>query len=415
MSTTSTSSSMETLVLTDAAAAKVSELLEEEGNPELFLRVAVRPGGCSGFSYEMFFDTEVADDDVQSSHRRGQGRGGPGQRHSAHWAPPSITRTACRAPASPSITPTPPAPAAAGSPSASHFGPFSYQALTASVVVAGAALPDLRAVAFRQRSRPCRRQGGDQTHSACAEVARFGRSPASREVGALPWLEGRDVSGASMAPLWLSPPHDVKLSERPAALAEPVADRAHRRYQVGVLLAQLGPQPADVDVDGPGAAVVLVPPHPRQQRLPGEDLARVGGQELEQLVLHEGERKRAAGHRRLVRLQVEHQRPVLHELRPQAPARAPEQGARAGLRARGGRTAWTQKSSKRSSRSSRAPSCWGESKSSSGEKGTSRLRRDRHRAKAASGCSSAQMTPPDQPSSGSVSSASSSEPTAFQL
>jgi iron-sulfur cluster assembly protein/iron-sulfur cluster insertion protein len=49
------------------AAVKVSELLEQEGNPELFLRVAVRPGGCSGFSYEMFFDSELADDDVQSS------------------------------------------------------------------------------------------------------------------------------------------------------------------------------------------------------------------------------------------------------------------------------------------------------------------------------------------------------------
>ena len=66
MSTTSTSSPTETFVLTDVAAAKVSELLEQEGNPELFLRVAVRPGGCSGFSYEMFFDSEVADDDVQA-------------------------------------------------------------------------------------------------------------------------------------------------------------------------------------------------------------------------------------------------------------------------------------------------------------------------------------------------------------
>jgi iron-sulfur cluster assembly protein/iron-sulfur cluster insertion protein len=53
--------------MTDLAASKVSELLEQEGNPELFLRVAVRPGGCSGFSYEMFFDSELADDDVQSS------------------------------------------------------------------------------------------------------------------------------------------------------------------------------------------------------------------------------------------------------------------------------------------------------------------------------------------------------------
>lgn len=50
--------------LTDAAAAKVSELLAQEDVGGLALRVAVRPGGCSGFSYEMFFDSEVADDDV---------------------------------------------------------------------------------------------------------------------------------------------------------------------------------------------------------------------------------------------------------------------------------------------------------------------------------------------------------------
>jgi iron-sulfur cluster assembly accessory protein len=62
-----TSSSIETLVVTDVASAKVSELLEQEGNPDLFLRVAVRPGGCSGFSYEMFFDTDLAEDDVQSA------------------------------------------------------------------------------------------------------------------------------------------------------------------------------------------------------------------------------------------------------------------------------------------------------------------------------------------------------------
>lgn len=49
--------------ITDGAAAKVRELIEAEGNPELALRVAVRPGGCSGFSYEMFFDTEVEDGD----------------------------------------------------------------------------------------------------------------------------------------------------------------------------------------------------------------------------------------------------------------------------------------------------------------------------------------------------------------
>ncbi len=56
-----------TITLTDTAASKVGELIQQEGNPDLALRVAVRPGGCSGFSYEMFFDSEVADDDLQSS------------------------------------------------------------------------------------------------------------------------------------------------------------------------------------------------------------------------------------------------------------------------------------------------------------------------------------------------------------
>lgn len=51
------------ITLTDTAAAKVKSLIEEEGEADLALRVAVRPGGCSGFSYEMFFDTDVADDD----------------------------------------------------------------------------------------------------------------------------------------------------------------------------------------------------------------------------------------------------------------------------------------------------------------------------------------------------------------
>ena len=62
-----TTESQQTIVLTDAATAKVAELIKQEGNPELALRVAVRPGGCSGFSYEMFFDTDVADDDISTS------------------------------------------------------------------------------------------------------------------------------------------------------------------------------------------------------------------------------------------------------------------------------------------------------------------------------------------------------------
>jgi iron-sulfur cluster assembly accessory protein len=58
----------QTIALTDAASAKVAELLGQEGNPELALRVAVRPGGCSGMSYEMFFDSDVAGDDLLSAY-----------------------------------------------------------------------------------------------------------------------------------------------------------------------------------------------------------------------------------------------------------------------------------------------------------------------------------------------------------
>jgi iron-sulfur cluster assembly accessory protein len=54
------------ITLTDSAASKVKELLEAEGEPALALRVAVRPGGCSGYSYEMFFDGDVAGDDEQA-------------------------------------------------------------------------------------------------------------------------------------------------------------------------------------------------------------------------------------------------------------------------------------------------------------------------------------------------------------
>ena len=53
------------IALTDKAASKVSELITAEGDEDLALRVAVRPGGCSGFSYDMFFDSEIADDDVK--------------------------------------------------------------------------------------------------------------------------------------------------------------------------------------------------------------------------------------------------------------------------------------------------------------------------------------------------------------
>ena len=54
------------ITLTESAAVKVKELLDSEGADDLALRVAVRPGGCSGYSYEMFFDGDVAADDEQA-------------------------------------------------------------------------------------------------------------------------------------------------------------------------------------------------------------------------------------------------------------------------------------------------------------------------------------------------------------
>ena len=52
------------LVFTDSAAAKVKNLIEEEGNPELKLRVFVQGGGCSGFQYGFTFDEDVNEDDT---------------------------------------------------------------------------------------------------------------------------------------------------------------------------------------------------------------------------------------------------------------------------------------------------------------------------------------------------------------
>lgn len=52
------------LEFTPAAATKVAELIAEEGNPELKLRLYVSGGGCSGFSYGFAFDDAVADDDT---------------------------------------------------------------------------------------------------------------------------------------------------------------------------------------------------------------------------------------------------------------------------------------------------------------------------------------------------------------
>jgi len=53
-----------TIRLTEAAAEKVKELLAEEGRPDIALRVAVQPGGCSGLRYAMYLDDQVAEGDI---------------------------------------------------------------------------------------------------------------------------------------------------------------------------------------------------------------------------------------------------------------------------------------------------------------------------------------------------------------
>ena len=52
------------LVFSDNAASKVKQLIEEEGNPELKLRVFVTGGGCSGFQYGFTFDEVQNEDDA---------------------------------------------------------------------------------------------------------------------------------------------------------------------------------------------------------------------------------------------------------------------------------------------------------------------------------------------------------------
>lgn len=50
--------------LTEAAAAKVKSLLEQEGRDDLRLRIAVQPGGCSGLIYQLYFDERVLEGDA---------------------------------------------------------------------------------------------------------------------------------------------------------------------------------------------------------------------------------------------------------------------------------------------------------------------------------------------------------------
>jgi iron-sulfur cluster assembly accessory protein len=52
------------IALTDVAAAKVAALLAQEGRDDLYLRVAVQPGGCSGLRYQLYFDDRTQEGDI---------------------------------------------------------------------------------------------------------------------------------------------------------------------------------------------------------------------------------------------------------------------------------------------------------------------------------------------------------------
>jgi len=56
------------ITLTPQASKKVKEMLAAENNPQMFLRVGVRPGGCSGFSYGMGWDQEIKEGDQTFEH-----------------------------------------------------------------------------------------------------------------------------------------------------------------------------------------------------------------------------------------------------------------------------------------------------------------------------------------------------------
>jgi iron-sulfur cluster assembly accessory protein len=56
----------DTIQLSSTAAGKVKELLEQEGQSDVVLRVAVQPGGCSGLRYAMYLDDKVGETDLVS-------------------------------------------------------------------------------------------------------------------------------------------------------------------------------------------------------------------------------------------------------------------------------------------------------------------------------------------------------------
>ncbi len=65
--TTETTNTATGVVLSDAAAVKARNLLEQEGRDDLRLRVNVQPGGCSGLRYQLFFDERDLEGDTVSA------------------------------------------------------------------------------------------------------------------------------------------------------------------------------------------------------------------------------------------------------------------------------------------------------------------------------------------------------------
>lgn len=66
MITNDETTAVQGVTLTSSAAAKVRELIRAEGDESLSLRLAVRPGGCSGFTYDMYFDSVIEEADISN-------------------------------------------------------------------------------------------------------------------------------------------------------------------------------------------------------------------------------------------------------------------------------------------------------------------------------------------------------------
>lgn len=64
MTQTETQAPSHDVMMTEAATAKVKSLLDQEGRDDLFLRIGVQPGGCSGLIYQLHFDNRNLDGDV---------------------------------------------------------------------------------------------------------------------------------------------------------------------------------------------------------------------------------------------------------------------------------------------------------------------------------------------------------------